>query len=709
MKQIIQDIKNGNTILEELPIPRVNSESILIKTTRSLVSLGTEKMLVDFGRSSYLQKAKQQPEKVKMVLDKMKTDGVIPTLEAVFNKLNQPMPLGYCNVGIVEEIGMNVSGINIGDRVISNGNHAEYVSVPQNLVAKVPDNVSDDEAVFTVIGAIGLQGIRLLKPTFGETIVVVGLGLVGLITADLLLANGCNVIGFDFDSHKVEIAKSKGVLAKKIDSNLDQVEYVKSFTNNIGADGVIITASSKSNEIISQSARMCRKKGRVILVGVIGLDIARSDFYEKEISFQVSCSYGPGRYDDQYEQKSNDYPIGYVRWTEKRNFSAILNAISKGNIEVKSLITNKVKFEDYSKIYNNLNDSSSIASILIYNQNAKKNSTICISSKKFDSGKGIIGIIGSGNYTGAVILPQLKKIKAQISYIASSNGLSSTKLANKFNISNSTTNYKNILSDSNVNLIFVTTRHNTHAKIVIESIESGKNVFVEKPLCLNESELNKIIEKYNKSNSSIVVGFNRRFSPMAQKLKQLIGDSNIPINIVMNINAGYIPSDSWIQDMNIGGGRIIGEICHFIDLSTFFTGSLVKKVCMSSMGLNIEKNTDNVSLLLSYKNGSNVSINYFSNGSKAYSKEKIEVYSQNRTVIIDNWKKMTAYGFNNFKKMNTSQDKGQFNQFQLLLNSFKTGDHQLIPFSEIVNTTQVTFSAINSILKNKWIDIIDVQ
>lgn len=709
MKQIIQDIKNGNTTLEEIPVPRIDPESVLIKTTRSLVSLGTERMLVDFGRSSYIQKARQQPDKVKLVLDKMKTDGIFPTIESVFNKLNQPMPLGYCNVGIVEDFGINVTNISIGDRVISNGNHAEFVVVPQNLVEKIPNNVSDDEASFTVIGAIGLQGIRLLNPTFGETIVVIGLGLVGLITSELLVSNGCNVIGFDFDETKVKIAQSKGVNAHIIDKNLNQVNVVKALTDNLGADGIIITASNKSDEIISQSANMCRKRGRIILVGVVGLNISRSDFYEKEITFQVSCSYGPGRYDDNYEKKSYDYPIGHVRWTEKRNFNAILDAISKNRLNVNELITEKIPLEDFSQIYDNMNNSKSIASILIYDQKAKNKSTLSITNKEFDSANSILGIIGSGNYTSAVILPQLKKLNAQLSYIASSSGLSSTKLAKKFKISNSTTNYKNILKDSNVNLIFITTRHNSHANIILEALDAGKHIFVEKPLCLNESELNKIIEKYNKSNSSIVVGFNRRFSPMAQKLKQLIGDSNIPINIVMNINAGYIPSDSWIQDMNIGGGRIIGEICHFIDLSTFFTGSLVKKVCMSSMGLKIEKNTDNVSLLLSYKNGSNVSINYFSNGSKAYSKEKIEVYSQNRTVIIDNWKKMTAYGFNNFKKMNTSQDKGQFNQFQLLLNSFKTGDHQLIPFSEIVNTTQVTFSAINSILKNKWIDIIDVQ
>ncbi len=329
----------------------VKSGCVLIKTSRTLVSLGTERMLVEFGKANLIQKAKQQPDKVKMVLNKVKTDGLKPTMDAVLNKLNQPLPLGYCNVGVVVGVGQGVTEFKLGDRVASNGNHAEYVNLPKNLVAKIPDNVSDEEAIFTVIGSIGLQGIRLLKPTFGETMVVVGLGLIGLVTAELLLANGCNVIGFDFDSEKVRIANEKGIVAINPSEGTNQVKFVESFTNGIGADGIIITASNKSNEIIAQSAQMCRKRGRVILIGVIGLNISRADFYEKEISFQVSCSYGPGRYDEEYEQKGNDYPIGYVRWTEKRNFDAILNAISKGTLNVKPLITERIPLKEFDKIY----------------------------------------------------------------------------------------------------------------------------------------------------------------------------------------------------------------------------------------------------------------------------------------------------------------------------------------------------------------------
>ena len=383
MKQIIQDLSSGDTILEDIPAPLVKPGYILIQTTRSLVSLGTERMLVEFGKSNLFQKAKQQPDKVNEVINKIKTDGLKPTINAVFNKLGQPIPLGYCNVGKVIAVGKGVQEFSIGDRVSSNGPHAEIVCVPRNLVVKIPDNVTDDEATFTVIGSIGLQGIRLVNPTFGETIVVVGLGLIGLITAQLLKANGCHVIGFDFDTKKVNIAKSFGIDAINPSVSIDQVAYVLNATNSIGADSVIITASNKSNDIISQSAKMSRKRGRIILVGVIGLDISRADFYEKELTFQVSCSYGPGRYDDNYEQKGEDYPLPFVRWTEKRNFEAILKAISNKTIELEPLITEKIALIEYQQIYGNMSQNNSIASLLIYpEQQVNLNRSIELSSNK---------------------------------------------------------------------------------------------------------------------------------------------------------------------------------------------------------------------------------------------------------------------------------------------------------------------------------------
>ena len=705
MKQLIQDLKKGETILEELPLPIVKPGNVLIKTTKTLVSLGTEKMLVQFGKDNLIQKAIQQPDKVKMVLNKIKTDGFKQTVDAVFNKLDQPLPLGYCNVGEVIALGKGVTEFKIGDRVASNGNHAEFVLIPKNLVAKIPDNVKDEEAVFTVIGSIGLQGIRLLKPTFGETIVVIGLGLIGLVTAELLKANGCNVIGFDFDPEKVRIANEKGIIAVNLEEGIDQVKFVNSYTNDVGADGVLITASSKSNDVIAQSAQMCRKLGRIVLIGVIGLDISRADFYNKEISFQVSCSYGPGRYDERYEQKGYDYPIGYVRWTEKRNFEAVLNAISNGSLDVKPLITERVPLMEYKTIYGNMEASKSIASIIEYNETQTPISTLTINEKSFDGSRGVVGIIGAGNFTSATILPCLKKLNADIKYIASSGGLSSTSMAKKYQISNSTTNYKEILSDSDTDVVLITTKHNMHSAMVLEVIKSGKSVFVEKPLALTNDELDEIIKEYNQHNLTISVGFNRRFAPLAKKMKKLLGGDNSPMNIIATMNAGFIPSDAWVHDMEIGGGRIIGEACHYIDLCTYLSGSKVVSVCMNAMGQNPQENSDNASILLKYENGTNAVINYFANGSKSYSKERVEVFSQERTLIMDNWRILKGYGFKGFNRAKSSQDKGHFNQFQALVNQQKNGGESIIPFAEIVNTTRASFAAIESFKEGKWISI----
>lgn len=701
MKQLIQDLKNGQTLLEEVPAPQVKAGSVLIKTTQSLISLGTERMLVEFGKASLIDKARQQPDRVKDVLNKMKTDGILPTLEAVFNKLNQPIPLGYCNVGIIEEIGKGVHGFQVGDRVASNGNHAEYVCIPENLCAKIPDNVSDEEAAFTVIGSIGLEGIRLCNPTFGETIVVIGLGLIGLVTAELLKANGCKVIGYDYDQQKVEMALSKGIIAFNPGQGNDPVKFVLQSTNEIGADGVIITASNKSDEIIHQAAEISRQRGRIILVGVIGLNIRRDDFYKKELTFQVSCSYGPGRYDENYEQKGQDYPIGYVRWTEKRNFETILQAISSGHLDVKPLITERIPLENYDQIYGDMRKSGSIASILVYPTDSIKNNTVSLNGQSFKGKKGVFGIIGAGNFTSSTIIPGMKAANANLKYIASAGGLTAKVLAKKGNISKATSDYLEILKDEETDTVMVTTRHNLHAKMVLESLQAGKNVFVEKPLCLNSNELESIINALN-GGGMVLVGFNRRFAPLAQKMKQLLGEG--PKNIVASMNAGFIPANVWVHDLEIGGGRIIGEACHYIDLCTYLAGSKVKSICMNSMGTNPQENTDNATILLKYENGTNAVINYFANGSKSYAKERIEAYNQEKTLIIDNWRILSGYGTKGFSKMKTRLDKGHKEQFRLLVESVKSGK-PMIPFDEIVNTTKASFAAIQSLKEGRWIEV----
>ncbi len=734
MKQILQSFKTGETLLEEVPAPIVGRGSILIQTSRSLVSLGTERMLVEFGKSSLISKARQQPDRVKQVLDKIKTEGLVPTLEAVFSKLEQPLPLGYCNVGHVIAIGEGVTEFTIGDRVASNGQHAEYVNIPKNLVAKIPNNISDEEATFTVIGSIGLQGLRLCNPTFGETIVVTGLGLIGLLTAQMLLANGCEVIGIDIDTEKCALAEKWGVIAINPSVGADPVKIVMELTSGIGADGVIITASAKNNDIISQAAQMTRKRGRIILVGVIGLNISRAEFYEKELKFQVSCSYGPGRYDENYEHKGNDYPISYVRWTEKRNFEAILQSISTGKLRVKELITELVDLEDYQNIYGEIGHSKSIASILKYpvkefEKSSIKN-TVILDNRSFNGSKGIIGIIGAGNFTKMTMLPALKGSGAGFKYIASSGGVTGTALAKKYRFTHSTTDYLQILTDKEVDTVLITTRHNSHAKFVVEALQAGKHVFVEKPLCLNETELQQIIEAVviarsdkgatkqshdgqiatlpavaRNDESMVTVGFNRRFSPHILAIKKALGNNPGPININATMNAGAIPANVWVHDLLVGGGRIIGEACHYLDLGVFLTGSEIKSVCMNAMGENPKANTDNASILVRFKNGSSAVINYFSNGAKSYNKERIEVFSRERVFIMDNFCTTKGFGAKGFRNLKTKIDKGHRTQFQTYIQRIKDGGEALIPFSEIVNVTKASFAAIESLREGRWKDI----
>ena len=706
MRQIIQDMKSGQTILEEVPVPQVKSGSVLIKTSCSLVSLGTERMLVEFGKASLIDKARQQPDKVKQVLDKIKTDGVQPTIEAVFNKLGHPLPLGYCNSGTVVAIGNGVTEFKVGDRVASNGQHAEYVCVPKNLVAKIPENVSDEEAAFTVIGSIGLQGIRLINPQLGETVVVIGLGLIGLIAAQLLQANGCRVIGIDFDEEKVQLAREKNIIGINPTKGTDPVKYVLEETASYGADAILITASTKTDEVIHQAAEMSRKKGRIVLVGVIGLGLRRDDFYKKELSFQVSCSYGPGRYDDDYENRGIDYPLPFVRWTEKRNFETVLQAIAMGRIDVKSLITEEVKLDNYKEIYGDMRKHGSIASIIKYPSDSKMRTVVEVTSLNFTGTKGQIGIIGAGNFTSATMLPALTKSKACIRYIASAQGLSAKILAKKVGAKRATSDYHEILKDDVVDLVMITTRHNLHAPMVLDALYAGKHVFVEKPLCLNQKELGEIVTAYQmaqKNGVTLTVGFNRRFSSFAVKMKELAGKG--VKNIIATMNAGFIPSEVWVHDLKTGGGRIIGEACHFIDLCSFLTDSIVTSVCMNAMGENPEENTDNASILLRYKDGSNAVINYFANVSKSYSKERVEIYTQEKTLVLDNWRELKGYGCKGFTKMKKSMDKGHTTQFSLLNERILRGGEALIPFCSIINTTKASFACIESLKLNKWIEI----
>lgn len=716
MRQILQNLRSGTTYLEEVPVPRVGAGSILIRTHRTLVSLGTERMLVEFGRANLISKARQQPEKVKMVLDKMKADGVMPTLEAVFNKLDEPLPLGYCNAGEVIALGRDLEGgdLKIGDRVISNGPHAEIVCAPRNLVARIPDGVSYEEAAFTVVAAIGLQGIRLANPVLGETVVVTGLGLIGLLTAELLLASGCRVIGFDFAASKVDAAKRKGVHAVALSSHDDPVAIVMDLTAGVGSDAVLITASAKSNAIVSQAARMSRKRGRIILVGVVGLELNRFEFYEKELSFQVSCSYGPGRYDEAYENQGRDYPLPFVRWTENRNFQAVLQAMASKRIDVMPLISEVVAFEDFDKVYGNIEAGGKIASLMRYSNEPIMTQTVRVGEQRFVGNAGALALVGAGNFAKMTVLPSLRKAKVSVKTIVSSGGVTGTSLARKYEIQESTTDFDTVLQDEVISGVIITTRHNLHASMALKALRAGKHVLVEKPLCLTRADLEEIRLFFQNNNRqpttnngkpALTVGFNRRFSPHARKMKELLGMAPGPMNVIATFNAGHIPPDSWVHDPAVGGGRIIGEACHFVDLITFLTDSHIVEVCASGMGKGVTSTTDNATILLKYANGSHGVVNYFANGHKSYAKERVEVYSQGRNLILDNFRELRCYGLRGFSKLKTRQDKGHGEQFQLFVQRVREGGEPLIPLAEILNTTEACFAAVESMVSGAWISL----
>ncbi|CAN2039492.1 Dehydrogenase [Candidatus Magnetomoraceae bacterium gMMP-15] len=697
MKQLLQNLKTGQTLISEIPAPHIKSGHFLIQTGTTLISAGTERMLVDFGRANYLQKARQQPEKVRQVLDKIRTDGLMPTINAVQSKLDQPLAIGYCNVGTVFET-HGSQDVKVGDRVASNGPHAEIICVSRNLCAKIPANVSDEEAAFTVLGAIGLQGIRLAQPTIGESFVVTGLGLIGLLTVQILQANGCRVLGIDVDSYKCELAKQFGADTVDISKGEDPVDGAMAFSKGRGVDGVLITAATKSSEPVHQAAQMCRKQGRIVLVGVTGLELNRADFYEKELSFQVSCSYGPGRYDTEYEEKGHDYPIGFVRWTEQRNFEAVLELMASEKLNVKPLITHRFAFEKAEEAYEFIseNKESYLGIVLNYKKlddnESKYSRSIIIKDAqdiKVKADTPVIGLIGAGNFTGQVLLPALSKTNSRLKTIASSGGVTGTHLAKKFGFELSTSDTKSIFNDNEINTIFITTRHNTHASFVLKALNAGKSIFVEKPLCLINQELDEICNCYNKTqNLQIMVGFNRRFAPHIIKMKELLDSVKEPKSFIMTVNAGIIPPEHWTQDPQIGGGRIIGEACHFIDLLRFLAGNKIQKSNIIKLEQGVK---DTVSISLVFEDGSIGTIHYLANGNKSFPKERLEVFCAGKILQMDNYKILKGYGWKKFKKLKLwNQDKGHKSEVISFINALKNGSISPIPFEEIVEVMKTT-------------------
>jgi len=701
MKQILQDMANGGTTVTEAPVPQCSKGHLLISTTTSLISAGTERMLVGFGKASLIDKARQQPEKVKMVVEKVQTDGLLTTYDAVKSKLAQPLALGYCNVGVIHEVGSGVDGFQVGDRVVSNGPHADMVKVPKNLCAKIPDNVSDEAASFTVVASIGLQGIRLAQPSIGESFVVTGAGLIGLLTIQMLRANGCRVLAIDFDQNKLDLAKQFGAEICNPAKGEDPVAVGLAFSRGAGVDGVIITASTKVSDPVIQAARMSRKRGRIILVGVTGLELNRADFYEKELSFQVSCSYGPGRYDTEYEDKGNDYPFGFVRWTEQRNFVAVLDMMAAGSLNVEPLITQRFKFEDATKAYDALTeDKSGLGLLLKYNSpvETRLEKRVVLRPISIEPKNAVVGFIGAGNYASRILIPAFKKASSQLHTIVTSGGINGVIYGEKTGFAEASTDFEGLLDNKDINTVAIATRHNSHAYFVERVLSAGKNVFVEKPLALTVEEIEKIETVYNQNIQNnqyvrVMVGFNRRFSPQVQKMKTLLDTVKEPKSFIMTMNVGAIPADHWTQDNAVGGGRIIGEACHFIDLMRFLAGSKIVSIQARRMGETdaVQVLEDKASITLGFEDGSFGTIFYLANGASSFPKERVEVFTAGRVLQLDNFRKLKAFGWPGFNKMNLwRQDKGQDACAAVFVDSIRDGKEAPIPADEIFEVARVT-------------------
>lgn len=703
MKQLLQSLKDGSTRLADVPTPCADAGQLLIRTTTTLVSAGTERMMVAFGKANWLDKARQQPDKVRMVLEKVRTDGLATTMDAVRSKLDQPLAPGYCNVGVVAEIGAGIEGLAIGDRVASNGKHAQMVCVPRNLCARIPDNVTDAQAAFTVVAAIGLQGVRLVDPDLGECIVVTGLGLIGLLVVQLLRAQGCRVLGVDPDPARRALAQRFGAEVVASQTGVDVLAAAQLFSRGRGVDAVIITASTSSNEPVHQAAQMCRKRGRIVLVGVVGLALSRADFYEKELVFQVSCSYGPGRHDPAYEEAGHDYPVGFVRWTEQRNFEAVLDLLASGALDVEPLISHRFDFEDAGDAYDLLaGKTPSLGIILNYpapeddeaSTPVQRQVVVATVDSSSTNTAPKVAFIGAGNHAGRVLIPAFKRAGANLHAVVSGTGVSASHYASRHGFTVASSDSAATLADPGVDAVVIATRHNLHAPMVLAALNAGKHVFCEKPLCLTSDEL-AAIESAAPSSAVLMVGFNRRFAPHTVKIKSLLTNVAVPKSMIMTVNAGAIPADHWTQDPAIGGGRLVGEACHFIDLLRHLAAAAIIHVEVTMLGGSRAVGPrDSAVISLTFADGSIGTIHYLANGNKAFPKERLEIFCAGRILQLDNFRKLRGWGWKGFTSMNLwRQDKGQTACAAAFINAIHNGAPAPIPRDEIFEVSRVAMAA----------------
>jgi predicted dehydrogenase len=621
-------------------------------------------------------------------------------IEAARSKLDQPLALGYCNVGTVIEAAQDTP-FHAGDRVVSNGGHAGVVSVPKNLCAVVPDNVDNECASFTVLGAISLQGIRLSQPSIGETVVVTGLGIIGLLTVQMLRAQGCRVMAVDVDPRRLEIARTLGAYAPECSSAEETPARAMQFSRNRGVDAVIITASTPSSEPVSQAAKICRKRGRIVLVGVTGLNLSRQDFYEKELTFQVSCSYGPGRYDPEYEQKGHDYPLGFVRWTEQRNFEAVLDLMASGALNVKPLITHRYPIDQAKEAYAVLTDKTpSLGIVLQYPDTASSDvtegRTVTLDSESArNDTSSVVGCIGAGNYGGRILLPALAATGARLHTVVTASGLNGVHYGRKFGFMKTSTSTDELFDTPDINTVVITTRHDTHAALTAQALRTGRHVYVEKPLALTMAQLLEVESSYADAIARgtppiLMVGFNRRFSLHIKRIKQALERVEGPKSLNMLMNAGSIEASHWTQDTNIGGGRILGEACHFIDLARFLIGEPIVNVNAVNMRT-AGKTQDTAQISLEFADGSIASIQYYANGHRSFPKERIEVFASGGVLQLDNFRNLRSFGWPGLQRLRTwKQDKGHKACLKAFVDATKSGGPSPIPADELFEVSRVT-------------------
>lgn len=711
MKQVLQSMRDGKTRVEEIPDPFVRPGSALVRTACSLVSAGTERMVVEFAEKNLVEKARSRPDLAKQVIDKAVREGVLTALDATFNRLDQPMVLGYSSSGVIEAVGPGLTGFGVGDRVACAGGgfavHAELAVVPQNLLAKVPDHVDFEQAAFTTLGAIAMHGFRLAVPQIGESVAIVGMGLLGLLAASIARAAGCKVIGIDTDQKRVDLARSMGFQAV-IRSEAESAN--SSFTSGKGADIVLICADTQSDDPVDLAARIARDRAVVVAVGAVGMKIPRKLYYDKELDFRISRSYGPGRYDLEYEERGKDYPSGYIRWTEGRNFQAFIDLIADGKIDIKPLITHRFPIELAESAYELITGKHQepfLGVMLTYSQvksvpaYVRKVELISGASQNRKTEKVQIGVLGAGNYASAVFLPAIKKIGgAELVGIASAGGVTARSAAQKFGFSFASTDENEILNNPAINTVLVLTRHNHHARQVLAALKAGKHVYCEKPLALTEEDLGEIFEEAKKSSAPLLtVGFNRRFAPLSIRLKAFIDSAKEPFAAVYRVNAGFLPLTHWTHDPVLGGGRIVGEGCHFIDYLIYLAGGAPIQVQAQALPDVGKYRSDNVQINLKFPSGSIAQVLYLSNGDKGLPKERLEVHCAGRSAILDDYRELQLWSGGSRKQYKSAlrQDKGHQAAWQTFLQAIKDGGPPPIPYDQLLGSSLASIQAARQV------------